>query len=130
MSRRFEISLNDLRFYASIGVFEQEQVIGNEFIVNVKVTYNADGFTCDDDISHTISYADIYDLIKYEMSIPCKLLETKCVMIANKILHKWLNVESGYVKIVKLVPPIAGIDGNCSVTYSFERESQGDENNS
>lgn len=121
MPGRFHISLNNLIFNSYIGVFEQEQVIGNEFIVNVSVTYNADGFINDDDIQHTISYADIYDIIKSEMSIPCKLLETKSVMIAETILNRWHNVESGYVRIVKMTPPIPGIDGNCSVTYSFER---------
>lgn len=121
MKHCFEISLIDLRFQAAIGVFDQERKVGNEFVVNVSVSYDAADFSGDDDIDSTISYADIYDVVKEEMAVPCRLLETKALEISKKIMARWSGIKSGKISIIKSVPPIPGIDGKSGVTYFFEK---------
>lgn len=118
--KKFEINLTDLHFHAFHGVMQQENLVGNEFIVNAAVTISADNFcVTEDNLDDTISYADLYDIICSEMRSPKKLLETVAVCIANRIKEKWQNVQNGEIEIIKLAPPIAGIQGKSSVKYFF-----------
>lgn len=117
---KFQISLSDLHFYSRHGVFAQEHTVGNEFTVDCSVMISADKFIADDDnLDLTISYADIFEVIKAEMDSPKRLLETVAVRIANSLKQKFPEIESGHIEIVKLAPPIPGIVGKSSVKYFF-----------
>lgn len=119
MDSSFEISIEKARFQAYHGVFEQERRVGNMFEVSVKVTTPVSSQIESDDIGATLSYADLYDVIKAEMEVPSKLLEHVCVRIANEIKRRWAEVKGGEVKIVKLQPPISGCTGEASVKFFF-----------
>lgn len=112
----FIIRLEDLRFFAKIGVSEQERLVGNSFRVNVSLQIPCDRFV-PEDIDSTISYADVYEMIRNIMSEEALLLETVAEKIAGTLRAKWPEIESLGVKISKLSPPIAGINGSCSVEY-------------
>ncbi|MDE6339803.1 MAG: dihydroneopterin aldolase [Muribaculaceae bacterium] len=60
------IKLKDLLFHSLIGVEEQERIVGNEFRVNVELTYSADHFE-NENLESTISYAEVYALVEEEM---------------------------------------------------------------
>ena len=115
--RKFTIRLESLRFYSKIGVAEQERLIGNEFEVDVKLIFDADNFIYED-LSTSVNYAEIYDLIKSEMEKDCMLLESVAISIATEIEKKWPKVEESYIKIRKVHPPITGIQGSASVEYT------------
>lgn len=116
----FRINLTDLRFYSKIGVAEQERIVGNEFSVSVSVSYDASLF-CQEDIGTTISYADVYDEIKAEISQETLLLETVAVRISERILKRWRNVSDIRISIVKLKPPISGVTGECGIEYFWKK---------
>lgn len=113
-----EISLLDLRFHSRHGVFPQENTVGNEFSVDVSVTVPRD-LVSGDEISTTVSYADIYGIVKEEMSIPRKLMETIAVAIAGRLQSNWHEIKGGSISITKINPPIAGITGSARVRYDF-----------
>lgn len=117
--KTIEIALSDLHFHARHGVFKQENIVGNEFIValNVRIPFT-DGID-DDDLDATISYADLYDIIADEMKRPRKLLETVANDICLRICGKWPQILSGEITICKSTPPIPGITGNASVSIIF-----------
>lgn len=117
--KEFEISLTNLRFYAKHGVWEQENKIGNEFIVTVRIRIPADKMITDDNLDLTISYADLYEIVKEEMEKPRKLLETVAASIAERITSRWSTILSGSVTICKSTPPIAHISGSAEVTLFF-----------
>ncbi len=120
VTKIFTISLLNLRFHARIGVAEQERIIGNEFEVNVKVSYSAAEFI-PDELSSTISYADLYEVIKSEMDIERLLLETAATNIAQRISTRWESVNELQVNIIKISPPISGITGSCGVEYFWKK---------
>ena len=115
----FEISLNDIRFHARHGVFQQENAVGNEFSVDVSLTIPYNPGVEDDDLDATISYADVYEIIAEEMKRPRKLLEAVAASIAKRFTAKWPEIEKGHITICKSTPPIAGITGNAAVTLNF-----------
>ena len=118
----FNIRLNNLTFFAHIGVSEQELKVGNEFEVNVCVRYDADAYQ-QEQLSSTISYADIYEEIKDEINQRYQLLETVALNIANRIRTRWKVVNELQVNIIKKSPPISNMTGNCSVEYFWRKSS-------
>lgn len=114
---RMKVALRDCRFYGHHGVMEQEQVAGNEFSVSLEVVYTP-GETISDDIEKTISYADLYEIVKEEMEAPRKLLETVAASITDRICRRWPQVTRADVAITKITPPIPGITGSATVTFS------------
>lgn len=116
----FEICLNDLRFFAYHGVLEEERKIGNEFIVNLSVRIPFDPQIDQDDLEATVSYADLYEIIKETMSVPMNLLEKVALEISKKIKYAYPEkVKSGRISIEKVHPPIPGMLGTASVTLNF-----------
>ena len=116
---RFIVSLDRVRLYAYHGFFEQENRVGNEFEVNLKVEYEEKQGEeeASDELSNTVSYADLFEIVKSEMEKPRKLLERVARNIALRIKDEFPEVDSIECKITKLAPPIAGLDGSASVTY-------------
>lgn len=117
--KEFEITLSDLRFHAYHGVMPQETKVGNEYIVELAVRIPYSDAILQDNIADTISYADIYEVIKSEMGKPRKLIETVATGIADCISHLWPEIISGRITICKSTPPIPGISGAAKVTLFF-----------
>lgn len=121
MTESFEIELRDVRLYGHHGVFEQERRVGNEFVVDVRVTIPVSEGARADRLEGTISYADMYECVREEMSRPSELLEHVAVRIGEALLSRWSFIEEGEVRIRKCTPPIPGFAGTASVKYRFSQ---------
>lgn len=107
------IFIENARFFSYHGVGEQEQLVGNEFIINLKLKVDILQAGKTDELSDTISYADVYDVIKREMAIPSKLLEHVCYRISTSLFHLFPTIEAIDLKLAKRNPPI-GADLDCA----------------
>lgn len=114
----FRILLSDLRFFSKIGVFEQERLVGNEFIVDVELEVDGSGYKMED-LSTSISYAEVYSELKDVMMMEWRLLESVGVYLSEHLKSRWPEILRGRVKIIKKAPPIPGIDGICGIEYLF-----------
>lgn len=115
------ISLEEVEIHGRHGVMPQENRVGNTFRVSVSVDIPVDFDPSADNPDSTISYADIYDIVKEEMAVTSKLLETVAWRIADRLRRRWPVIIKGFVAIAKCPPPISGIIGNASVKYFFEK---------
>lgn len=111
------VKLENCRFFGRHGVMNQETVAGNEFIAGVTVEY-AITEPIEDDLDRTVSYADLYDILKTEMDRPRKLLETVAQSVAEEIKLRFPNLMKIEVAITKVTPPIPGISGSATVKFS------------
>ncbi|GAB6124007.1 dihydroneopterin aldolase [Dysgonomonas termitidis] len=100
------ILLENLTIYANHGVFGQETVVGNVYIINLKIGVNLEKASLTDDLDDTISYADIYEDVKNEMAIPSKLLEHAAKRIIDRLKDKYTQIESIELRLSKRNPPI------------------------
>lgn len=114
------IRLNDLHFFAYHGLYKEEQVIGNEFNVNIEVGFTPTQFPIVH-IADTINYALVYDLVKKRMQVATPLLETVASDIAAEILAQFSLAEYVQISINKLKPPIAQFVGSLGVTLQVNR---------
>ncbi|NDW08539.1 dihydroneopterin aldolase [Dysgonomonas sp. 520] len=102
------ILIENARFYAYHGVFEQENIVGNTFVVNVKIELNALSACEKDDLEGTVSYADVFGIIEQEMQVRSKLLENIGYRIIKKLKCEFKLIEKIELKISKENPPIGG----------------------
>ncbi len=113
------ITINNMRFYAHHGCFEQERKIGTYF--RVDLAFEAD--TCraevSDNIVDTVNYLDVYQVVKREMEIPSNLLEHVARRIGEGVRHSFPAVESVNVKVSKLNPPLGGQMESVSVEVAL-----------
>lgn len=102
-----EIYIDSLRCHAFHGVLPQEQKIGNDYVLNVTVTYPILCACQSDEVSDTMSYADLAEVIKAEMSVPSKLLEHVAYRICTAILERFPKTEKVRLNIEKIAPPMS-----------------------
>ncbi|MFN2458026.1 MAG: dihydroneopterin aldolase [Chitinophagaceae bacterium] len=115
MAGTIDIQLNDLHFFASHGVHAEEVKSGNEFIVNVCISFKAPKHV--NSIKQTINYVDIYNLVQQKMHLKYELLETFAMDIVNAIYKNHRQVKRVKVSIKKVNPPIPNFIGSVSVSY-------------
>ena len=113
------IELKEIRIHAYHGVAEQERVVGNDYLVRVKVKYDILKAAQSDSVNDTINYAELFDIVKQEMSIPSNLLENVVYRIMSSIKNRFRDIEGGEVEIVKIKPPISGDVKGATVSLSF-----------
>ena len=113
------IELKEIKIHAYHGVDKQERIVGNDYIVRVKVKFDISRAAESDMVSDTINYADIYDVVKCEMGVPSNLLENVVYRVVNSIKRNFPMIECGEVEIIKVKPPIAGDVMGASVSISF-----------
>lgn len=113
------IELKEIKIHAYHGVDKQERRVGNDYIVRVKIKFDITKAAQSDSVSDTINYADIYDVVKCEMSSPSNLLEHVVYRIMNTIKNNFTYVEGGEIELVKIKPPIAGDVNGASVMIKW-----------
>lgn len=100
------ILLENLILHAHHGVALQETIVGNIFVINLKIAANIEKACISDDLSYTISYAEIFDLVKSEMKMPSKLIEHAAKRIIDSLKNKFPQIEGIEIKLSKQNPPM------------------------
>ena len=116
----FEIQLRDVMLFGRHGVLPQERQLGNQYRINVRL--HIDAYLFDevaDDLTTTISYAEVFEILKQEMDTPASLLESVAVRFSKKVRQRWPSIRRGEIEIVKTVPPIPEMVGEAGVKYEF-----------
>lgn len=105
------INLLGLRFHAFHGVMAQEQLVGNDYLLDVRVRYDLSKAMLSDDVNDTLNYATVYEMIRQEMQIPSCLLEHVAYRIGNRLMTTFPQIESIDIHLTKKNPPM-GADGD------------------
>ena len=106
------ISLRNVRFHAFHGVMPQERKVGADFLVNLRVGYPLEQAMQSDEVSDTLNYAALYEVVKTEMMQPSNLLEHVAGRIADAIVKRFPQVTSIDLELTKQNPPMgADCDG-------------------
>lgn len=112
------ISLSNIEIFAYHGVLPEETELGGWYVLGLSVELNAKASETDC-LEDTVNYAEIYELVKEEMSTPSKLIEHVAGRIARRIRIEFSIVEKVTVKITKKHPPIKGANINASVELCY-----------
>lgn len=120
------IALEGMRFYAYHGFYEEELILGNDFILDVYINADtelaafADELYADPAILKeeepeegkekptTVNYETVFLICQAEMRKPTKLLEAIVERITDRIMEHFDNAEGVAVRLKKLNPPLTG----------------------
>ncbi|MFN7117894.1 MAG: dihydroneopterin aldolase [Saprospiraceae bacterium] len=115
------IALEGMRFFAHHGFYEEEQIVGGHFVLDVYVEADISGATMTDELYEeadedseedqsplSVNYETVYLLCKQEMKEPAKLLETVAQRIADRIEGYFENASGVRVRLKKIQPPLPG----------------------
>ena len=102
------IELNGLKIYAYHGVHEIEQIVGQWYEVNLSLSVDFKTAEENDELSGTLDYSMINELVLTEMKINSKLIEHVAGRIKRKIQFQFPSIKSGQISISKLSPPVKG----------------------
>ena len=106
------MTLRNLRFHAYHGVLEQERIVGNDYEVSVRMSYDMRRAIATDDVANALNYAEVYEVVKRLMMQPCQLIERVAWRIAKALLDEFPMARNAEVTLVKLNPPMgADCDG-------------------
>ena len=106
------IILRNVRFHAFHGVMPQERKVGADFLVNLRVGYPLEQAMQSDEVSDTLNYAALYEVVKAEMMQPSNLLEHVAGRIADAVVKRFPQVTSIDLELTKQNPPMgADCDG-------------------
>lgn len=115
----YTISLQNLEFYAYHGYYQEENLIGTNFIVDIHVKIE-DKQLNNGELSQTVNYEIIFNIVKLRMNIKYKLLEQFVKDVHDDILTNFKFAKSIEVIIRKKKVPINGMIGESVVKYQKE----------
>lgn len=105
--KMIKIGLENIKCLAHHGVFEEERINGNIFIVDIVVWYDNKSNFENDLLEETYDYSILNKIVQSEMAISAKLLENVAFRIINKIASDF-KVKKIKIKIQKTNPPLKG----------------------
>ena len=113
------ITVEGIRVFAFHGHLPEEAKLGGHFIVNVWVEADTDEVEKTDDLSDTVDYVKVIEIVKQQMAIRSDMIERPAKRIVDAILP--LNkVQKVIVEVEKIQPPIDATFDKISVTTEGE----------
>lgn len=106
------IALEGLKFYAYHGLYREEQVIGNHFIMDIQVSIPEPEDP--GSLSESVNYEVLHTIARRIMQTPQPLLEKVVHDISSEIKSAFPAVRHSKVTLKKQAPPLGG-DVACSV---------------
>jgi dihydroneopterin aldolase len=104
-----KIYMNQLAFYGYHGVFQEEQKLGQRFIVDLVLHLDLTEAGTTDELGATINYGDVYNRVKMIVEGESyKLIESVAEGVANELLARFERLKECTVKVIKPDPPIPG----------------------
>jgi len=102
------IRVTNIRVYAYHGCLKAETRIGSEYRVDIEIQADLTKSAETDRLEDTVDYVYLNHVVKEEMVIASKLLETVCERILQRFLEESPMIEKATVAVSKLNPPIGG----------------------
>ena len=115
-----EVALRDMRFFSPIGYYEEEQLLGNEFYVDLVVSFPFAGKDSED-LQHTVNYEELFKIMTTVMQPKRKLLESAAEEMLTLVCAKYDFVMKVYVLIRKTTPPFGWDSLRSEVSLCYEK---------
>lgn len=101
------IVITDLEVYANHGVLNEEQKLGQKFLVSVDMSLDFSSAAAGDDLNKTINYAAVAEVISaYMKENTFKLIETVADRLATKLMTMFTRIAKITVTVKKPWAPI------------------------
>jgi dihydroneopterin aldolase len=104
-----KIVIEEMEFYAFHGHYQEEQIVGNRFLVDLELTCNLAVPAGSDSLNDAVNYQLAYQIIKNEMRrTKSNLLENIGKRILDALFAEMEGIEKAKIRVRKLNPPMGG----------------------
>jgi 7,8-dihydroneopterin aldolase/epimerase/oxygenase len=116
------ININGINIHAFHGCMKEEEVIGGHYVVDIKIETDFEEAATNDDLTKTVDYVKVNEIVRREMAIRSKLIETVGKRIIDSLMIEIPLIESATVIVTKSNPPVKGGIENVSVEFKRTRK--------
>ena len=118
------IILKDLGFYGYHGLMKEEKALGQRFFIDLECGVDLSGPAMTDSIGRTVSYADIYDVVKSAFeNRRMHLIEAVAQNIVEAIFQTFQDVNWIIIRVRKPEAPIAMVRGEAAIELHRTRKA-------
>jgi len=96
-------------------------LIGSDYRVDLEITADLSQPAASDQLSETVDYVHLNNIIKEEMTVRSNLLEHVAKRIIDRIFEEIKEVTQVEVEVSKINPPIGGDVESVSVKLAITR---------
>ena len=102
-----QIKISNLEVYCHHGVYKEENVLGQKFLVSLNLYADLSAASCSDDLTKSVSYGEVCHFVKNEMeNTTYKLIEALTEQLARKVLIHFPIIEKVTIEVKKPWAPI------------------------
>ncbi|WP_405574597.1 dihydroneopterin aldolase [Winogradskyella sp. Asnod2-B02-A] len=116
------IKVENIRVFANHGCLKEETAIGSDYRVDLEVKASLKKSSKSDELSDTVDYVFLNKVVREEMAIPSKLLETVAQRILDRIFNEDSLITKATVAVSKINPPIGGDVEMVTIKMSKKRK--------
>jgi 7,8-dihydroneopterin aldolase/epimerase/oxygenase len=115
-----KVALEGIRFYAYHGFYPEEQKIGNEFFIDLETEMTVEE-NLSDELSKTVNYERLFEIVSKEMQTPRKLLETVAHYILKEVIREFDFLDAATIRIKKQNLPVKGEVKNSLIELTYSK---------
>jgi dihydroneopterin aldolase len=113
------IEIKGIKSFGYHGVFESENIAGQDFFVDISLELDLSRASVTDDVSDTVNYAEITDLVVAEVTGDrVALIEKLAARIADRIKNTYSQIVTVSVTVHKPQAPVNAEVRDISVTIN------------
>ena len=112
-----QLNLEGLAFYSHHGYYTEERKRGNNYVIDIQISYNMEQAGTTDQLSDALNYETVYQICQRQMDNPRHLIETVAKSITEEIKNTFPDTEYVRVELKKLKPELGGPVHHASVVY-------------
>lgn len=113
-----KIVVEGIQLYAYHGCLQEEGLIGTNYTVDVLMETDFTTAAQTDDLTQTVDYVVVYQIVKKQMAIRSNLIEQVGQRIVDELKNTFATLKSLEVKVTKLNPPMNGNVEKVSIIIS------------
>jgi len=104
-----KIVIEEMEFYAFHGHYQEEQIVGNRFLVDLEMEADLSAAADSDNLDDAVNYQQAYQIIKNEMRrTKSNLLENIGKRILDALFTEMKSIKKATIRVRKLNPPMGG----------------------
>ena len=103
-----QIILKNIRGRSNHGCLVEEEQIGSDYRVDLKVTADLGKARSTDALEDTVDYVSLNRIVVEEMAVRAQLLEVVADRIVRRVFAEHHQVKGLTLKVAKINPPIGG----------------------
>lgn len=114
----YTIRLSGMEFHAMHGCYELERRVGNKFEVDVTIRAEMGEAAARDDVSLTVNYLTVYEVVAEQMACTQCTLERVATNIIEALHRRFEAIRHVETTVSKIAPPLGGKVARVSVSLA------------